>query len=74
VRAQNAAVSDRRIIYPSARAYDDQVRELAPSLDLKCVPRAEQVRFLLLVLEEVDDEVDDRCCCIEVAIERVPNR
>jgi len=61
------------VIRAGARGEDDQVWELAAALDLERVPRTEQVHFLLLVLEKVDDEVDGRCCCVELAVERVPD-
>ncbi len=70
---QHAWVGDSGIIRAGARGEDDQVWELAAALDLECVPHAEQVRFLLLVLEKVDDEVDDRCCCVELTVKRVPD-
>jgi hypothetical protein len=70
---QHAWVGDSGVIRAGARGEDDQVWELAAALDLERVPRAEQVRFLLLVLEKVDDEVDDRCCCVELAVECVPD-
>ncbi len=71
--SQHAWVGDSGVIRAGARGKDDQVWELAAALDLERVPHAKQVRFLLLVLEKVDDEVDDRCCCVELAVERVPD-
>ena len=71
--SQHAWVGHSSVIRAGARREDDQVWELAAALELERVPRAQQVRFLLLVLEKVDDKVDDRCCCVELAVERVPD-
>src|SRR5260221_13349104 len=70
---QHMWVGDSGIICAGARGEDDQVWELAAALGLERVPCAEQVRFLLLVLEKVNDEVDDRCCCVELTVEHVPD-
>ena len=70
---QHTWVGDSGVIRAGARGEDDQVWELAVALDLERVPHTEQVHFLLLVLEKVDNEVDGRCCCVELAVERVPD-
>ena len=54
---ERAPVRDARIV--GADAGGHEIRELATALDLESVPSAEQGRFLLLVLEIVDDDVHD---------------
>lgn len=71
----SAAIGDTRIIRTSSRGQGDEVRrQVAAAFDLKRIPSIEQIRLLLLVLEEVNDEVDDRRCCVKIAIESIPNR
>lgn len=58
--AHNASISDTRIIRACTRGHGDEVwRQVAAALSLERVPCTEQVRLLLLVLEEVDDEIND---------------
>lgn len=72
--AYSTAIGDARVIRASTRGQGDEVRgQVAPALDLERIPRAKQVRLLLLVLEEVNDEVDNRRRCVQVAVERVPD-
>lgn len=72
--AQSAAVGNTRIIRTSGRGQSDEVRrQVAAALVLKRIPSIEQIRLLLLILEKVNDEVDDRCCCIMIAIESIPD-
>ena len=72
--ADSAAIGDTRIIRTSGRGQSDEVRrQVAAALVLKRIPSIEQIRLLLLVFEKVNDEVDDRCCCVKVAIESIPD-
>jgi hypothetical protein len=72
--AHGAAVGDTRIIRASSRGQGDEVRrQVAAALVLKRIPSIEQIRLFLLVFEEVNNEVDDRRCCVKIAIESIPD-
>ena len=72
--AHNAAIGDACVIRASSRGQGDEVRwQVAATLVLKRIPSIEQIRLLLLVFEEVNNEVDDRCCCVKIAIESIPD-
>ena len=72
--AHTPAIGNARIIRASTRGQGDEVRgQVAPALDLESIPRTEQIRLFLLVLEEIDNEVNDRRRCVEVAVEGVPD-
>jgi hypothetical protein len=60
VCARDAAIGYARIIRARTCGQGDEVRgQFAAVLGLERIPRTEQVRLLLLVLEEVDDEAND---------------
>ena len=72
--AHTAAIGNPGIIRASTCRQGDEVRgQVVPALGLERIPRTEQIRLLLLVLQEVNDEVDDRSRCVEVAVKRVPD-
>jgi hypothetical protein len=67
---ERASVGDTRKVRTDACG--DEIRKLATALDLERVPRAEKICLFLFFFEKVDDEVDDRRRCVEVAVEDVP--
>jgi hypothetical protein len=69
---ERASVGNTRIVCTDACG--DEIRKLATALDLERVPRAEKICLFLFFFEKVDDEVDDRRRCVEVAVEDVPER
>jgi hypothetical protein len=69
--AHSAAIGDTRIIRASSR--DEVRRQVAAALVLKRIPSIEQIRLFLLVFEEVNNEVDDRRCCVKIAVESIPD-
>ncbi len=72
--AHSAAVGDTCIIRASSRGQGDEVRrQISAALVLKRIPSIEQISLLLLVFEEVYDEVDDRRCCVKIAIKSIPD-
>jgi len=70
--AHSAAIGDTRIIRASSRG-QEVWRQVAGALILKRIPSIEQIRLFLLLFEEVNDEVDDRRCCVKIAIESIPD-
>jgi hypothetical protein len=70
--AHSAAIGDTRIIRASSRRQEVR-RQVAEALVLKRIPSIEQIRLLLLLFEEVNDEVDDRRCGVKIAIESIPD-
>src|SRR6266699_7286625 len=70
--AHSTAIGDTRIIRASSRG-QELWRQVAGALILKRIPSIEQIRLFLLLFEEVNDEVDDRRCCVKIAIKSIPD-
>jgi hypothetical protein len=71
--AHSTAIGNTRIIRAGSGGQSYEVRrQVAPALVLKRIPSIEQIRLLLLVFEEVNNEVNDRRCCVNIAIESIP--
>jgi hypothetical protein len=70
----SATIGNTRIISAGRRGQSDEIRrQVAAALVLKRIPSIEQIRLFLFVFEEVNDKVDDRRCCVKIAIESIPD-
>ena len=43
-------------------------------LDLESVPCSQEITFLFVFFQEIDDAIDDACGIVEIVIEDVPDR